>query len=139
MIFHRALVGLLSATCSVHAAAVASAPPPTVHIYQRQNNTRSDDVSIAAVQLHFGDGQCSEDQRRILREEFDLAQQMAIAAKNNPRNGPYYDHFFDAGSRGDGAFEQRVKDIYSRIEKSKNQTDGSSLSVPVPSHNHFTS
>lgn len=42
---------------------------------------------------------------------------MALAAKNNPDAGPYFDHFFHQGSRSQGDFQQKVTDVFDRMQK----------------------
>lgn len=62
---------------------------------------------------------CDDTQKAVLQEEFNYAYEMASSAKNNPKgqNSKYFDHFFDQGSRGDGGFEQTIKDRYERMQR----------------------
>jgi hypothetical protein len=69
------------------------------------------------VQVNFADATCSNEQKQTIQVEFNYAYEMALAAKNNPTAGPYYDHFFDQGSRSQGDFQQKVTDVFDRMQK----------------------
>jgi hypothetical protein len=94
----------------------AAFPAPSFLHAKRQDEPP---VEAQAVQLNFIDNTCSAERKAVLQEEFNFAQELAIATRDGLQNGPYYDMFFDQNSRNDPAFADRTRAVFDRIQRSK--------------------
>jgi hypothetical protein len=110
---------------------VAKPPPPQ----DDDGDTADTQTFPTQVQVNFVGTTCSDDQKRTIQEEFNYAYEMALAAKNNPTLGPYYNHFFDEGSRNQADFQQKVTDVYDRMQKGMTR---SSPCFGVETHGNLT-